>query len=118
MHNQLIPDNFKTCPLWMNLGNSEKEIVAARKMLVLKSCRILDISLRILHSSNRKIGFSFATCLNPWKNHYAGKRNDMFVIRNNNLTENSHVIMQKDVRYLVNKLNHNTSLVVSSFLWR
>ena len=34
------------------------------------------------------------------------------------LTENSHAIMQKDVRYSVKKFTHNTSLVVSTFLCR
>ena len=34
------------------------------------------------------------------------------------LTENEHVIIQKDIMYLVNKFTHNTSLVVSPFLRR
>ena len=34
------------------------------------------------------------------------------------LTDNSHMIMHKDVSYLVNKFTHNTSMVVSLFLWR
>ena len=34
------------------------------------------------------------------------------------LTENTHVIMQKYVRYLLNKFTHNNYLVVSTFLWK
>ena len=34
------------------------------------------------------------------------------------LTANAHVIMQKYISYLLNKFTHNTSLVVSLFLWR
>ena len=30
-----------------------------------------------------KIGFSFATCLDPWESHCAGKQNKMFVILHN-----------------------------------
>ena len=33
------------------------------------------------------------------------------------LAENTHMIIQKDVRYLVKQFTHNTSLVVSPFLW-
>ena len=38
---------------------------------------------RTIHSSNWKIGFSFAAFLYPWRNHFAGKRHDMFVSRQN-----------------------------------
>ena len=38
---------------------------------------------RILYSRKRKIRFSFATCLHPWKNHCAGKRKKMFVSLHN-----------------------------------
>ena len=34
------------------------------------------------------------------------------------LTANAHVIMHKEVRYLVKKFTHNTSPVVSPFKWR
>ena len=38
---------------------------------------------RILYSRKWKIGFSFTTCLHPWKNHCAGKQNKMFLILHN-----------------------------------
>ena len=34
------------------------------------------------------------------------------------LTANAQVIINKDIRYLVNKFTHNTSPVVSTFLWK
>ena len=51
------------------------------------------------------------------KNHFADQWHYMFVSWHNKFEWNKHVIIQKDVRYLVNKFTHNTSLVVSPFLW-
>ena len=34
------------------------------------------------------------------------------------LTKNSHMIMQRDVRYSVNKFTQNTYIYASTFLWR
>ena len=42
----------------------------------------------------------------------------MFVSWKISLTANVHMIIHKDVRYLVTKFTHNTYLVVSPFLWR
>ena len=74
-------------------------------------------SFRILHSKNWSFWISFATYLHPWKTN-TGKQHDMFVSWQNEFDWNTHLIMQKYVRYLVKKSTHNNSLVFSSFLWR
>ena len=87
-----------------------------------KSCTEITqhfrFSFRMLHSRNWKIGFLFATGLHPWK--IIVRVNGMTCLWVNTiiLTENTHVIMQKYLRYSVNNFTHNTSLVVSQFLWR
>ena len=42
LRKQIFPDHGKTCPSCMNLENFEKGNVTTRKLLVLKSCSILD----------------------------------------------------------------------------
>ena len=41
-----------------------------------------------------------------------------FLVNTISATANAYLIIQKDVRYLVNKLTHNIYILVSLFLWR
>ena len=51
------------------------------------------------------------------KTYCADKTYDIFVSRHNNYDWNAYIMIQSDVRFLVNKFTFNTSLVVSQFLY-
>ena len=42
LHKQLLPEHIKTCPSCTNIENLDKRKVTTWKILVLKSCSILD----------------------------------------------------------------------------
>ena len=102
----------------MNIENFDKVKVITRKILVLKSFRILDFCYESYIPEIEKLAFhlphikilgkiivqvKYITCL--WFNTII-------------LTVNPHVIIHKYVRHLLNKFTHNTYLSVSPFLWR
>ena len=89
-----------------------------RKKFCTEIMQLFGSSFRILHSRYWKIGFLFFICLHTWKIFVQVKDMKCLWFDKVSLTENAHVITEKYVRYLLNNFTHNTSMVVSPFLWR
>ena len=66
---------------------------------LLKSCSILDFNSKYYRPEISKLYFFLPHVYILGKNHCEDKHHYMFVIQQNKWTVNSHVIMQKDVRY-------------------
>ena len=84
-HKQLFPEHFKTCPSCINIENVEKGKVTKWKILVLKSCIILDLCSEYYIPAIEQLDFHFPYVYILGKNHCAGKRHDMFVSRRNKI---------------------------------
>ena len=102
----------------MNIENVEKVKVAIQKRFVLKACSILDFHSEyyILEIEN----WIFVCHIFTYWEKIIVQVNSMTCLRVDtiSLTAYAHVIMQKYDRYLLNTFTNNTSLVVSTFLWR
>ena len=103
LHKQLLPDNVKTCPLWMNLESSEKIKVTTHKSLVVKPYIILDFHSEYYIPKTDILAFHLPHVYILGK--IIVKVNDMTCLWDDtiNLNANAHVIIQKYFRYLVNK---------------
>ena len=75
-------------------------------------------SFRILNSSDWKWIFICHVFKSLGKTIVQVNNMTCFWVKTLILIVNSHVIMQKDVRYSVNNFNNNNYLVVSKFIWR
>ena len=115
LHKHLLPEHGNTCPSFMNIEDLETGKDTTWKVLYWDHAAFW-IFIQNIKFQELNNWLSFATCLHPWKTYCAVKWHDMFWVNTVILTENTHAIMQKDVRYLVRKFNHNTSLVVSPFI--
>ena len=107
-------EKFPSC---INIECFEKGKVTTRKIIVLKSYIILDFHSGSYISEIEKLDFNFPHFYILWK----------IIVQLNGmkcwvdtiiLNTNEHVIIQKYARYLFKKFTHNTSLVVSQFIWR
>ena len=83
----------------MNLENVKKGKVTTRKILVLKSCSILDLHSEYYIPDIEKLNFHLTHVYILGE--IIVQVNDMTCLRVGEiiLTANAHVIMQKDVRY-------------------
>ena len=102
----------------MNTENSDKGKVTTWKILLLKSCRIWDFRSEYCIPEIENLAFHLPRVYILGVVVFQVKNMTCLWVNTIILTENSHAIMQKDVRYLVNKFTHNTSLVVNMFLCR
>ena len=67
----------------MNIENFEKVKVTTRKILVLKSCSIVDFHSEYYTPAIQKLSFHLPNVYIFGGNHCAGKQHDMFVIQQN-----------------------------------
>ena len=63
----------------MNIENLEKGKITTRKILVLKSCSILDFRSEYYIPEIEKLAFRLPHVIIPRKNNCAGKRHAIFV---------------------------------------
>ena len=113
----ILPECGKICPLCMNLGNLRKERLQQGKFLYWNHAAFWNF----IHNSTfhkLKIGFFFHMFISLGKIILQVNSITCLWVDTIILTENSHVIMQKDVSYLVKNFAHNNYLVVSPFLLR
>ena len=117
LHKNLFPENLKTCTSWMNMENFEERKVTTWKIIVLKSCSILDFCSEYYITEIEKLDFHLPHVYILGKIIVQVNYMKCLWVDTISLTGNSHVIMQKYVRYSVNKFTHDTYLGVGPFLY-
>ena len=83
LQKHLFPEHEKAYNSYMNLEIFEKGNVTTHKILVLKSCRILDFHLEYYIPAIEKLAFHLPNIYILGGNYCTGKQHDMFVSQQN-----------------------------------